>query len=112
MLLALSALSLDGVERAMGHDRLTLALFAASVLAMPLVPHQFFPASDRPELLVDLDLPQNASIYASENVAERFDAVLKGDPDVARWSTYVGAAPFASTCRWTLSSRTISSPRR
>lgn len=68
----------------------TLALFAASVLALPLVPRQFFPASDRPELLVDLKLPQNASIYASEQLATRFDAALKGNPDVERWSTYVG----------------------
>ncbi|RDJ24050.1 AcrB/AcrD/AcrF family protein [Bosea caraganae] len=68
----------------------TLALFAASVLALPLVPRQFFPASDRPELLVDLTLPQNASIYASEQLATRFDAALKGNPDVERWSTYVG----------------------
>ena len=69
---------------------LTLALFVGSVLAIRLIPNQFFPASDRPELLVDLRLPQNASIYASEAVAERFDAALKGDADVARWSTYVG----------------------
>lgn len=68
----------------------TLALFVASVLALPLVPRQFFPASDRPELLVDLTLPQNASIYASEQLATRFDAALKGNPDVDRWSTYVG----------------------
>ena len=68
----------------------TLALFIASFLAMPLIPNQFFPSSDRPELLVDLSLPQNASIYASEDVAERFDDVLKDDKDVARWSTYVG----------------------
>lgn len=68
----------------------SLVLFAASVLALPLVPRQFFPASDRPELLVDLTLPQNASIYASEKLAERFDAALKDDPDVERWSTYVG----------------------
>ena len=69
---------------------LTVALFVASFLALPLIPRQFFPSSDRPELLVDLDLPQNASIYASESLAERFDAALKNDPDVARWSTYVG----------------------
>jgi multidrug efflux pump subunit AcrB len=69
---------------------LTLALFVASVLALPLIPRQFFPASDRPELLVDLSLPQNASIYASETLARRFDAVLKDDADVASWSTYVG----------------------
>lgn len=69
---------------------LTLALFVASFLALPLVPRQFFPSSDRPELMVDLGLPQNASIHASETMARRFDAVLKDDPDVARWSTYVG----------------------
>src|SRR6202000_953505 len=69
---------------------IALALLAASYLALPLIPRQFFPSSDRPELLVDLGLPQNASIYASEAVAKRFDAALKGDPDVARWSTYVG----------------------
>jgi multidrug efflux pump subunit AcrB len=69
---------------------LTLALFAASFLALPLIPRQLFPSSDRPELLVDLSLPQNASIYASETVARRLEAVLKDDPNVARWSTYVG----------------------
>ncbi len=68
----------------------TFGLFVLSVLALPLVPRQFFPSSDRPELLVDLASPQNASIYASESVAEAFDKVLAGDPDVARWSTYVG----------------------
>lgn len=69
---------------------LTLALFVLSYLALPLIPRQFFPSSDRPELLVDISLPQNASIHASETAAKRFDAALKGDADVARWSTYVG----------------------
>lgn len=68
----------------------SLALFAASLLALPLIPRQFFPSSDRPELLVDVSLPQNASIYASEAAAKRLDAALAADPDVARWSTYVG----------------------
>ena len=68
----------------------TLALFVAALLAMSLIPRQFFPSSDRPELMVDLGLPQNASIYATESVARRFDDVLKDDPDVERWSTYVG----------------------
>ncbi|TAI64927.1 efflux RND transporter permease subunit [Bradyrhizobium sp. Leo170] len=69
---------------------LTVALFVLSYLSLPLIPRQFFPSSDRPELLVDISLPQNASIYASEAAAKRFDAALKGDADVARWSTYVG----------------------
>jgi multidrug efflux pump len=67
-----------------------VAMFVAAVFgALPLVPRQFFPASDRTELLVDLTLPQNASIFASEARCA-LDAALAQDPDVARWSTYVG----------------------
>ncbi|MET3968235.1 efflux RND transporter permease subunit [Bradyrhizobium sp. S3.9.1] len=69
---------------------ISLALFVCSVLALPLIPRQFFPSSDRPELLVDLSLPQNSSIHASEAAAKRLDAALSTDADVARWSTYVG----------------------
>ncbi|CAH2602339.1 Efflux RND transporter permease subunit [Rhodovastum atsumiense] len=69
---------------------ITLVCFVGALLAVPLVPRQFFPPSDRPDLMVDLRLPQNASIYASEATAARLDAVLKADPDVDHWSTYVG----------------------
>ena len=68
----------------------TIGLCALSVLGMRFVPQQFFPSSDRPELLVDLQLPENASIYATRDVSARFDALLKGDADVDHWSTYVG----------------------
>ena len=57
---------------------------------MRLVPQQFFPSSDRPELLVDLQLRENASIYATQDVAARLDKLLKDDQDVDHWSTYVG----------------------
>lgn len=70
---------------------LTLGLFIISLLLLPLIPRQFFPSSDRPELLVDLELPQNASIYATERAMQRLDAILKDDPDVERWSGYVGS---------------------
>jgi multidrug efflux pump subunit AcrB len=68
----------------------TLALCALSIVALRWVPQQFFPSSDRPELLVDLQLPENASIHATSAVAARFDALLKDDADVEHWSTYVG----------------------
>ena len=68
----------------------TLGLFGAALYGMRLVPQQFFPSSDRPELLVDLQLPENASIYATQDVSARVDQLLKGDPDVDHWSTYVG----------------------
>jgi multidrug efflux pump subunit AcrB len=69
---------------------ISVALFAVAVWAVRFVPGQFFPPSDRVELLVDLNLPQNASIYATESVVERLDAILGKDPDVASWSSYVG----------------------
>ena len=69
---------------------ITLACFVISLLALPLVPRQFFPASDRPELVVDLTSPQNASIFASDQAATRLDTLLKDNPDVASWSTYIG----------------------
>jgi multidrug efflux pump subunit AcrB len=40
--------------------------------------------------MVDITLPQNASIQASQAAAERLDAALAADPDVAHWSSYVG----------------------
>ncbi|MBP6583303.1 MAG: efflux RND transporter permease subunit, partial [Chromatiaceae bacterium] len=39
---------------------------------------------------VDISLPQNASIHATAREADRLDALLGADPDVAHWSTYVG----------------------
>ncbi|MBV8616316.1 MAG: efflux RND transporter permease subunit, partial [Acetobacteraceae bacterium] len=68
----------------------TLGLFGAALYGTRLVPQQFFPSSDRPELLVDLQLPENASIYATKDVSARLDKLLKGDQDVDHWSTYVG----------------------
>lgn len=68
----------------------TIALFAAALWGLRFVPQQFFPASDRTELLVDLTLQQNSSIRASEDIVKRLDEVLAKDPDVERWSAYVG----------------------
>ena len=68
----------------------TLCLFGAAIYGMRLVPQQFFPSSDRPELLVDLQLPENASIYATRDLSARVDQLLTGDQDVDHWSTYVG----------------------
>ena len=68
----------------------TFAIFAASVYGMQSVPKQFFPASDRPELLVDWTLPQNSTIHETKAQMDRFEKALEGDPDIVRWSSYVG----------------------
>jgi multidrug efflux pump subunit AcrB len=67
-----------------------VALLVLAIWALRLVPQQFFPSSDRPELLVDLTLPRGASIYASDRTAQRLAALLRGDADIDHWTTYVG----------------------
>ncbi|MBI6817782.1 efflux RND transporter permease subunit [Pseudomonas syringae] len=69
---------------------ITVGLFAASLFSMQFVQNQFFPSSDRPEILVDLNLPQSASINETRKVVDRFEVSLKDDPDIERWSTYIG----------------------
>ncbi|MCO8161642.1 efflux RND transporter permease subunit [Pseudomonas sp. 21LCFQ02] len=68
----------------------TILLFALALFSMRFVQNQFFPASDRPEILVDLNLPQSASINETRQVVDRLEATLKDDPDITRWSTYIG----------------------
>src|ERR1700704_4847905 len=68
---------------------LTLAALVVSIFGLRFVPQQFFPASDRPELLVDLKLSEASSVYATEKVVAAFEELLKGDPDIDHWTTYV-----------------------
>ncbi|NQD58427.1 efflux RND transporter permease subunit, partial [Pseudomonas sp. CM25] len=68
----------------------TIVLFVLSVFCMRFVQNQFFPSSDRPEILVDLNLPQNASIEETRKVVDRFEATFKDDPEIVSWSTYIG----------------------
>jgi multidrug efflux pump subunit AcrB len=68
----------------------TAGAFVASVLLFGFVEQQFFPGSDRVELLVDLKLPQNASIHATQREVERLEQILAADEDIERYSFYVG----------------------
>ncbi|TXN81130.1 efflux RND transporter permease subunit [Methylobacterium sp. WL8] len=79
---------------AMHHRWLTVtfcvALLGASVYGLGFVQQQFFPSSDRPEVLVDMTLAQNASIGETQAQMDRFESVLKGDPEIRHWTSYVG----------------------
>ncbi len=68
----------------------TAGMFVAALVGMRFVQQQFFPKSDRPELLVDLTLPKSASIQATREVVARVEKLLKADPEVESWSFYVG----------------------
>ncbi|VVM78936.1 efflux RND transporter permease subunit [Pseudomonas fluorescens] len=69
---------------------ITVLCFVLALFCMRFVQNQFFPSSDRPEILVDLNLPQNASIDETRRAVDRLEATLKDDPDIVRWSTYIG----------------------
>jgi multidrug efflux pump subunit AcrB len=69
---------------------LTIAAFVAAVLVNGLITRQFFPPSDRNELIVDFQLPRSSSIFASEEAVSRIEAHLAQDPDVDFWTSYIG----------------------
>jgi multidrug efflux pump subunit AcrB len=69
----------------------TAGAFGLAVVLFGFVQQQFFPSSERAELLVDLRLAQNASIRATQAEVERFEKVLLADPDVVYHSFYVGS---------------------
>lgn len=69
---------------------ITLAMFALSMFGFQFVQQQFFPSSNRPELIVDLWLPQGASFQATEAQVKRFEEKLKDNPDIVNYVAYVG----------------------
>ena len=69
----------------------TIALFGAGVAGMGKVQQQFFPDSSRPEVLVDLWLPEGSTIRESEALAKRFEARLMKEPGVQTVTTWVGS---------------------
>lgn len=70
---------------------ITVLGFAVSIGLFRHVEQQFFPYSDRPELLIDLWLPQGASIEATGAETERAEALLQNDEDISNYVSYVGA---------------------
>ena len=68
----------------------SVGAFALAMVGMGFVQQQFFPASDRPELIVDWTLPHNSSIAETKAQMTRFEQTLANDPDIAHWSSYIG----------------------
>lgn len=68
----------------------TVIAFLISVGLFNFVPKQFFPASSRPELMVDLWLPQAATFAETEKRVMELERQLQGDPDIISVTSYVG----------------------
>lgn len=68
----------------------TVLVFILSMAGFGLVPQQFFPSSDRTELLVDVRLQEGASFAATLRQVERLEKVLDGRPEIAHSVSFVG----------------------
>jgi multidrug efflux pump len=69
---------------------ITLAIFALGVLGFRFIEQQFFPDSSRPELMVEMWLPEGASFGATENQVKKFEAFLAKQEGVKNYTSYVG----------------------
>jgi multidrug efflux pump subunit AcrB len=69
----------------------TVLLFVVSAVGMAkVVEKQFFPSSDRPELMVDVYLPEGSSLQATDAVTRRLEALINQYEEVDSLSAYVG----------------------
>ncbi|WP_313537156.1 efflux RND transporter permease subunit [Pantoea sp.] len=78
------------------HNRLVtmgiaLAVLLTSLYATTFMQGEFFPASDRPELLVSLTLPANAAQAETARRTVQLEKMLQNDRDVANFTSYVGS---------------------
>ncbi|MER2022207.1 MAG: efflux RND transporter permease subunit [Stenotrophomonas sp.] len=68
----------------------TAALFVFSLLIFRFVPQQFFPDSTRPELMVDIELAEGASLQATQAQATKLETLLKDREGISNFVAYVG----------------------
>lgn len=69
---------------------LTIAAFIGSILLFRFVPQQFFPASGRPELMVDLKLAEGASLANTAERVKQLEALLAQQDGIDNYVAYVG----------------------
>lgn len=68
----------------------TVAAFLLAGAGMGFVQQQFFPTSSRPELFIEVRMPEGSSIEATATAARKAEKLLAGDADVVTYTTYVG----------------------
>lgn len=68
----------------------TVGIFVLSVLMFKLVPQQFFPPSNRAEILVDLKLEEGASLTATEQAVKKVENFLSKQKGIDNYVAYVG----------------------
>ena len=85
----------DAIASAVDHKAVVAlavaGLFVAAALGLPFLSRQFFPSSDRPEVLVEVQMPEGSSIEATTAAAEKVEAYARAQPEAKIVTTYIGA---------------------
>jgi multidrug efflux pump len=68
----------------------TVGIFVVAIVGFGHVQQQFFPLSERPELFLQLRLPEGTAFDATEKSVEKAETLLKDDKDIATYTSYVG----------------------
>src|SRR5690242_20141071 len=68
----------------------TVGIFALSIVAFGRVQQQFFPLSERPELFLQLRLPEGTAFNVTEKTVKKAEELLKDDKDIETYTSYVG----------------------
>src|SRR5438094_6680499 len=68
----------------------TIGVFAISIVGFGHVQQQFFPLSERPELFLQLRMPEGTAFGVTEQSVKKAETLLKGDKDIATYTSYVG----------------------
>ena len=68
----------------------TIGVFVISIVGFGHVQQQFFPLSERPELFLQLRLPEGTAFNVTKESVKKAEALLKDDKDIATYTTYVG----------------------
>lgn len=71
---------------------LTLAIFLLAVAGFGKVDQEFFPPSERPELLMDLWLPEGSTFTSTEGLTMELEKKLGTDPDIVNYTSYIGGS--------------------
>ena len=68
----------------------TVGSFALAIAGMGFVQQQFFPTSSRPELFIEVRMPEGSAIGATAEAARKAERLLEGDDDAVTYTTYIG----------------------
>jgi multidrug efflux pump subunit AcrB len=68
----------------------TVGVFVAAVAGFGHVQQQFFPLSERPELFLQLRLPEGTAFAVTSETTRKAEAMLEDDKDIATYTSYIG----------------------